>query len=69
MNEQLRMYTIDEASKMLGIGRTTIYELIERGILKSVLIKTNPRTARGARRITHSQLKAYISKLEIQSKS
>lgn len=54
---ELRLYTIEEAMTMLRMGRTTIFDLLRNGRLRSV------REGR-ARRITPAAIAAYIALLE-----
>lgn len=68
MSSEIRLYTIEEASKLLGVSHRTVSELIAVGLLKSVSVKTDPKAKRGMRRISHGQLRAYIDKLEVEAK-
>lgn len=53
-------YTVTEAGQSLGLGRTKIYELIERGDLESVKIDSS-------RRISAEALASYAKKLQAVS--
>jgi excisionase family DNA binding protein len=53
---QRLLYTTDNAGAILGVGRTTIYQLIQSGELKSVKIGRS-------RRIPAAALQDYINKL------
>ena len=56
-NDQTRLLlTVDEAAERLGLGRTKVYELLNRGELASVRIGT-------ARRVPASALETYIERL------
>ncbi|MBL7498161.1 helix-turn-helix domain-containing protein [Frankia sp. CNm7] len=50
------LLTPAEAAELLGLGRSTVYELLAVGDLESVLIGR-------ARRIPHAALVAYIERL------
>lgn len=52
-----RLYTVEQAAALLGIGRTKVYELVSSGRLPSVTIGRS-------RRIRRSALRVYISSLE-----
>lgn len=65
---QKELFTIEEAAQILSVSATTVKQLIERGTLKSVVIKTEPRASRGSRRISRAQLDAYINRLEVEAK-
>jgi len=47
-------YTIPEAAALLGVGRTTVYELIRSGELASIRI-------RRGRRVTRAAIEAYLA--------
>lgn len=47
-------YTIPEAAALLGVGRTTVYELIRSGELPSIRI-------RRGRRVTRAAIEAYLA--------
>jgi len=50
------LYNVREAAKALNVGRSTLYQLIQSGALKSVKI--------GQRRLVHIEsLKAYAASL------
>ena len=50
------LYTIPEVAEALGLGRSTIYELIRTGALTSVLVSTS-------RRVRSTDLEAYVAGL------
>lgn len=52
-----RLYKVAEVAARLGLGKSKTWELIARGEIPSVKID-------GARRVTHAQLAAYITRLE-----
>jgi excisionase family DNA binding protein len=55
---QTLLVTIEEAARLLGIGRTTMFELIGRGEVKSVRL--------GRRRlITRRSLESFVEELSI----
>ncbi len=66
---QKDLFTLEEAAQKLSLSERTVRELIDAGILKSVLVKTNPRAKRGSRRITKNQIDSYIKKLEVEARS
>jgi len=47
-------HTIPEAAALLGVGRTTVYELIRSGELPSIRI-------RRGRRVTRAAIEAYLA--------
>lgn len=51
-------YNIQETGKMLSVSKSTIYNLIQDGSLKAVKI-------RGAMRVTHDAILAYLEKSQI----
>lgn len=53
-NDRLRLRTIKEAEEFLGVGRNTIYRLVEQGKLELVKVKA-------ASRITQKSLDAYVT--------
>lgn len=55
-NLRQELYRAPEAARILGIGRTTVYRLMDRGDLHSVRIGT-------ARRIPRSAIEAYLNSL------
>lgn len=58
VENQTLLVTIEEAARLLGIGRTTMFELIGRGELKSVRL--------GRRRlIARRQLESFVEELSI----
>ncbi len=50
------LLTTDEAADLLGVGRTTVYELLNAGLVESVRIGR-------ARRIPRAALVAYVARL------
>lgn len=50
------LYTVEEVARMLGLGRTKVYELIRLGELSSVRISR-------ARRVPGDAVSAFISRL------
>ena len=54
-NKRKYLYTIKEAADLLGVGRTTMYELMNAGKLKQT--KIGPR----GKRISDDELKRYIA--------
>jgi excisionase family DNA binding protein len=50
------LYTVDEVARMLGLGRTKVYELIKLGELTSVQISR-------ARRVPGDAVTAFIARL------
>jgi len=50
------LVTVPEAARALRVGRTKVYELIERGALQSVKID-------GSRRVVAASLEAYVALL------
>jgi excisionase family DNA binding protein len=56
MSEQL-LYRPEEVAKLLGIGRTRVFELMKTGELPSVKIGAS-------RRITRQAVVAYVRRLE-----
>lgn len=61
-------FTVEDVAYLLSISASTVRELIERGQLKSILIKTDPRAKKGTRRITRRQLDSFINKCEVEAK-
>lgn len=58
VENQTLLVTIEEAARLLGIGRTTMFELIGRGEVKSVRL--------GRRRlIARRQLESFVEELSI----
>lgn len=55
MSDQL-LYRVEEAAKVLGIGRTRTFKLIARGELRSVRIGTS-------RRVPAAALAEYVERL------
>jgi excisionase family DNA binding protein len=53
------LVTVPEAAKILGIGRTKVFQLIKRGALQSVKID-------GSRRVVTSSLEIYAAHLVAQ---
>ena len=47
---------VDEAARLLGIGRTRVYDLIRLGLLQSVKVF-------GSRRIPRAAVDAYVASL------
>lgn len=56
-SEQKLAYTVEEAGELLSLSRAHMYRLLESGELGSILIGR-------CRRITQSQLAAFISRKE-----
>jgi|GEM_PF-1406691 len=55
--EELKLLSIDQACECLGLGRWSIYRLIQQNRLKTVTV--------GKRRlVTQGAIRAFISKLE-----
>lgn len=54
------LLTVPEAAKVLGIGRTKVFELIRRGELQSVKIDNS-------RLLAPAFLEAYVAKLTAES--
>jgi len=50
------LFTTAEAAELLGLGRSTVYELLASGALESICIGR-------ARRIPHEALVAYVGRL------
>jgi excisionase family DNA binding protein len=50
---EILLYRVEDATKILNLGRSAIYDLIRSGALKSVKIG-------GSRRITKSALEEYV---------
>ncbi len=50
------LLTTDEAAEVLGVGRTTVYELLNAGLVESVRIGRS-------RRIPRAALVAYVDRL------
>lgn len=55
MSDQL-LYTVSEVAAMLGVGRTTLYEEMNRGHLAYVKIGRS-------RRISSEQVRRYVTSL------
>ncbi len=53
ITQQLQLVDIPRAAELLNVGRTTIYNMITDGELKTVKV-------RGARRIALTTIQAYI---------
>jgi excisionase family DNA binding protein len=53
----LQAYTVEQAAKMLHIGRDKVYELLRTGQLRSIKIGK-------LRRITEEQLADFIASIE-----
>jgi excisionase family DNA binding protein len=53
----LQLFTVVEVAKILGIGRSKVYELLYRGELKSVKIG-------GSRRVRYNDLGEYVRYLD-----
>ncbi|MEU9576226.1 excisionase family DNA-binding protein [Streptomyces chilikensis] len=51
------LYTVDQAAAQLGIGRTTFYELVGEGAIRTVQI-------RSARRVPADALAEYVTRLD-----
>jgi excisionase family DNA binding protein len=51
------LFTVVEVAKILGIGRSKVYELLYRGELKSVKIG-------GSRRVRYNDLGEYVRYLD-----
>lgn len=56
MDDSKLMYTIPEAAKALGLGRSTVYELIDAGALMRVKVGTRALVPAEA-------LRAYVERL------
>ena len=54
---EVRLFTVVEVAKLLGIGRSKVYELLYSGELKSVKIG-------GSRRVRYTDLGDYVRYLE-----
>lgn len=50
------LYTVEETARILSIGRTAVYQLLNSGQLEGVHIGR-------ARRVVHSSIEAFIEKL------
>lgn len=50
------LVTVEQAAEILGVGRTTMYELLAEGDIRAVQI-------RRCRRIAMSELRAYVARL------
>ena len=57
MPEQKYLYTVPETAELLGLSKTTVYELINNGELLAVYPTT-------AARISSSSIAAFVRKLE-----
>lgn len=53
------LYTIEQASELLAIGRTRLFEFIRKGEIETVQIGRS-------RRIPHSALEAFVDSLRNQ---
>lgn len=58
-----RLLTVEQAAQVLGVGRTSTYQLIASGELPSVVV------GRRSRRVRQSDLDTYIASLEPQPAS
>ena len=62
MDEERRLlYTVEQAAELLGIGRTTVYELVKAKRLHEVHIGR-------AGRFTGAELERFAGKLDAQSR-
>jgi len=53
----------DESARYIGVGRTTLYELYNNGLIKSVLVKTRRGNVSGRRVFLRASLDAYLRSL------
>ena len=57
MSDPSQLLTVEEVAKLLGLGRTNVFERIRKGEIRSVLIGR-------CRRISRSSLADFIANLE-----
>jgi excisionase family DNA binding protein len=61
MNNKL-LYSVREAEEVVGLGRSTLFELLRRGEIESVKVGA-------ARRIPRAALEAFVDRLRAESGS
>lgn len=54
MDQELKIYTLEEISEMLNVTRRTLYTYIKEGKLKAVKVA-------GVWRVTEKNLKSYLN--------
>lgn len=57
MNEGTLLYRVEDAARLLGVGRSTIYGLLAAGELASVKIGRS-------RRVSRRELDDYVARME-----
>jgi excisionase family DNA binding protein len=55
--------SLEDVALLLGLGKRTVEDLVDRGLLSSVIV---PGTKR-ARRVTRAQLDAFVLGMELQN--
>jgi excisionase family DNA binding protein len=62
MTEQVLLHTVDQAARLLNIGRTTMKALIKKGEVESIKIGAS-------RRISDAALREYVGTLAERTES
>ena len=68
MEAERQLLKVETVAFELDVAPRTVRELIAKGMIQSVLIKTDRRAKKGIRRISRAQLSAYIKRLEIEAR-
>lgn len=61
--ETFEFMTVEDVKKRLKVSRSTVYALVERGLLRCYRIGAN---GRGTLRFTQAQLEDYLQECEVR---
>lgn len=64
MNDVRVAYTVTEVAKKLGIGKSTAYDLVDKGIIPSAPVVKGGRK----RLVTEAMLQSYLDQLEASAR-